>query len=119
MGGSTQLRVSRLGAVACAIAVLALALVAPALMVHHAHRSFVQTDELRYRNPSGALNDVDANKRINQDARFPFSVEVITERQVSARAILAEKSNANLSVGPRLIRHKKIGSSPKGDPDLA
>jgi hypothetical protein len=61
--GSTQHRVSRLGAVACAIAVIALALVAPTLMVHHAHSSFVRTHALRFRNPSGTLNDVDANKR--------------------------------------------------------
>lgn len=119
MGRSTLHRVSRFGAVASAIVVLVLALVGPTLMVHHAGSSFVRTHELRFRNPPGTLNDVDANKRINQDAQHFSAVEVMIEREVPARAILAQKSDANLSVEPRLIPHKKIGSSPKGDPDLA
>ncbi len=119
MGHSTLHRVSRLVGVACAIAVLGLALVAPTLMMHHPGGSFARTHELKFRNAPCALNDFDAKKRINQDAQLLSRVEVIIEIEAPAGTILAQKSDANLAVEPQLIPHKKIASSPKGDPDLA
>lgn len=119
MSRSTQHRVSRLVAVVCAIAILGLALVAPTLMVHHARSSVVLTYELRFQNSPGAFIDADARKRIKHDVDLLSSVEVTIERAAPAREIFVQKSDANLSVEPRLIPHKKIASSPKGDPDLA